>query len=85
VSDHLVVYMQTAVKYNTFYIYIYTVLWLGRVGQYIWGPKQYTPPPGLGKENKNMAGVDHFLVYMQTALEYSSLYIHHPGGAALID
>jgi len=27
-----------------------------------------------------MAGVDDLVVYMQTAVKYSSLYIHHPGG-----
>ena len=26
-----------------------------------------------------MAGVDHWVVYMQTAVKYSSLYIHHLG------
>ena len=30
-------------------------------------------------KNKKMAGVDHFLVYMQTAVKYWSLYKHHPG------
>jgi len=29
-----------------------------------------------------MSAVDHFLVYMQPAVKYRSLYIHHPGGAA---
>ena len=28
-----------------------------------------------------MAGVDDLVVYMQTVVKYSSLYIHHPGGA----
>ena len=26
-----------------------------------------------------MAGVDDLVVYMQTAVKYSTLYIHHPG------
>jgi len=26
-----------------------------------------------------MAGVDHLVVYMQTAIKYNSLYVHHPG------
>ena len=38
---------------------------------------------GFGlRKNKKMAGVDHFLVYMQTAVKYSCLYVHHPGGGA---
>ncbi len=28
-----------------------------------------------------MAGVDHLVVYMQTAVKYNTLYIRHPGGA----
>jgi len=34
------------------------------------------------RKNIDMAGVDHLVVYMQTAVKYSSLYIHHPGGAS---
>jgi len=46
------------------------------MGHYI-----YTPPPGLGLEKKKkMAGVYHFLVYMQTASKYNTFYIHHHGG-----
>ena len=38
---------------------------------------------GLGpRKNREMAGVDDLVVYMQTAVKYSSLYIHHPGGAS---
>jgi len=47
-----------------------------------YGPQRCTPPPGLGLEKKEMAGVDHLVVYMQTAVKYSSLNIHHPGGAS---
>ena len=44
-------------------------------------PKIYTTT-GLGpRKNREMAGVDDVVVYMQTAVKYSSLYIHHPGGA----
>jgi len=40
---------------------------------------------GLGRrKKKRMAGVDHFLVYMQTAVKYNYFYIHHPGGVQLI-
>lgn len=43
----------------------------------------YTPPhAGLCPEKKTMAGVHLSLMYMQTAPQYSSLYIHHQGGAA---
>jgi len=46
------------------------------------GPKIYTTT-GLGpKKLREMAGVDDVVVYMQTAVKYSSLYIHHPGGAS---
>jgi len=31
-----------------------------------------------------MAGVDHLVVYMQIAVKYSSLFIHHPGGGVLV-
>jgi len=42
----------------------------------MWTPKIYTTT-GLGlRENKKMAGVDHLLVYIQTAMFYSSLHIH---------
>ena len=45
-------------------------------------PKIYTTT-GLGpRKNREMAGVDDLVVYMQTAVKYSSLYIHHPGGAS---
>ena len=45
-------------------------------------PKIYTNT-GLGpRKNREMAGVDDLVVYMQTAVKYSSLYIHHPGGAS---
>jgi len=45
-------------------------------------PKIYTTT-GLGpRKNREMAGVDDLVVYMQTVVKYSSLYIHHPGGAS---
>ena len=44
-------------------------------------PKTYTATGFGPRKNKTMCGVDHFLVYMQTAVKYSSLYMHHPGGA----
>jgi len=45
-------------------------------------PKIYTTT-GLGpRKNREMAGVDDLVVYVQTAVKYSSLYIHHPGGAS---
>jgi len=45
-------------------------------------PKIYTTT-GFGlRKNREMAGVDDLVVYMQTVVNYSSLYIHHPGGAA---
>jgi len=38
---------------------------------------------GFGhRKNKNMAGVYHSVVCMQTVSKYRSLYIHHDGGAA---
>ena len=40
-------------------------------------PKIYTTT-GLGpRKNREIAGVDDLVVYMQTAVKYSSLYIHH--------
>jgi len=30
-----------------------------------------------------MAGVDHLVVYMQTAVKYNTFYIHHSGEAPL--
>jgi len=40
-------------------------------------PKIYTTT-GLGpRKNREMAGVDDLVVYMQTAVKYSSLHIHH--------
>ena len=50
--------------------------------QYFETPKIYTTT-GLGpRKNREMAGVDDLVVYMQTVVKYSSLYIHHPGGAS---
>jgi len=34
-------------------------------------------------KNREMAGVNHAVVYMQTALKYNTFYVHHPGGASL--
>jgi len=50
------------------------------VVQYLIGtPKIYTTT-GLGpRKNWELAGVDDLVVYMQTDVKYSSLYIHHPG------
>jgi len=49
---------------------------------FIGTPKIYTTT-GLGpKKNREMAGVDDLVVYMQAAVKYSSLYMHHPGGAS---
>jgi len=55
------------------------LLWL----YYLIGtPKIYTTT-GLGpRKNREMVGVDDLVVYMQTAVKYSSSYIHHLGGAA---
>jgi len=36
------------------------------------------------RKNKEMAGVDDLVVYMQTAVKYSSLYIHQPGGGVYL-
>ena len=46
-------------------------------------PKIYTTTGFGPRKTKNMAGVDHFLVFMKTAVKYRSLYIHHPGGLYL--
>jgi len=44
-------------------------------------PKIYTTT-GLGhRKNREMAGVDDLVVYMQTAVKYNTFYIHKPGGA----
>ena len=49
---------------------------------FIGTPKIYTTT-GLGpRKNREMAGVDDWVVYIQTAVFYISLYIHHPGGAS---
>jgi len=46
-------------------------------------PNIYTTT-GLGpRKNGEMAGVDDLVVYMQTAVKYSSLYTHHPGGGGI--
>jgi len=50
--------------------------------QIIGTPKIYTTTGFGPRKNREMAGVDHLVVYMQTAAKYSSLYIHHPGGAS---
>jgi len=41
-------------------------------------PKIYTATGFGPRKTKKMSGVDHFLVYMQTAVKYRSMYIHHP-------
>ena len=46
-------------------------------------PKIYTTTTGFGpRKNREMAGVDDLVVYMQTAVKYDTFYIHHPGGAS---
>ena len=45
-------------------------------------PYIYTTTGFGPRENKKMAGVCNFLVYMQNAPTDRSLYIHHHGGAA---
>jgi len=48
---------------------------------YIGTPKIYTTT-GFGlRKNREMAGVDDLVVYMQAAVKYTTFYIHHPGGA----
>jgi len=44
-------------------------------------PMIYTTTVLGPRKNREMAGVDDLVVYMQTAVKYRSLYIHHPGGA----
>jgi len=45
-------------------------------------PKIYTTT-GFGfRKNSEMASVDDLVVYMQTAVKYSSLFLHHFGGAS---
>jgi len=37
---------------------------------------------GFGpRKNREMAGVDDLVVYVQTSVKYNTFYIHHPGGA----
>jgi len=45
-------------------------------------PKIYTTTGLEPRKNREMAGVDDLVVYMQTSVKYNSLYIHHPGGAS---
>jgi len=55
----------------------------GAKGPLIW-PKIYTTT-GFGlRKNREMAGVDHLVVYMKTAVKYCGLYIHHPGATPAI-
>ena len=44
-------------------------------------PKIYTTTGFGPRKNREMAGVDDLVVYMQTAVKYNTFYIHHPGGA----
>jgi len=46
-------------------------------------PKIYTSTGFGPRQNREMAGVDHLVVYMQTAVKYNTFYIHHPGGVQL--
>jgi len=41
-------------------------------------PKMYTTTGFGPRKNREMAGVDHLVLYMQTALKYNTFYIHHP-------
>ena len=43
-------------------------------------PEIYTTTGFGPRKNKKMAGVDHFLVYMQTAVKYNTFYIRPRGG-----
>ena len=43
------------------------------------GPQRYTPPLGLGLKNREMAGVNNLVVYMQTVVKYNTFfYVHTP-------
>jgi len=46
-------------------------------GQEIGTPKIYTTTGFGPRKNREMAGVDDLVVYIQTAVFYSSLHIHH--------
>ena len=51
--------------------------WVGNLRRLIGTPKIYTTT-GLGpRKNREMAGVDDLVVYIQTAVFNSSLHIHH--------
>ena len=52
------------------------------IRQYYLGTQKIYTTTGFGpRKNTEMAGVDYLAVYMQFAIKYSSLYIHHPGSA----
>jgi len=60
------------------------LFWLvsfSKVPQVVGTPKMYTTTGFGPRKNREMAGVDDLVVYMQTAVKYSTFYIHHPGGA----
>ena len=42
-------------------------------------PKIYTTTGFGPRKNREMAGVDDLVVYMQTVVKYNTFYIHHPG------
>jgi len=42
-------------------------------------PKIYTTTGFGPRKNREMAGMDHLVVYMQTAVKYNTFYLHHPG------
>jgi len=44
-------------------------------------PKMYTTTGFGHRKNREMAGVDHLVVYMQDGVKYNTFYIHHPGGS----
>ena len=50
------------------------------VSLFIGTPKIYTTTGFGPRKNRERPGVDDLVVYMQTAVKYSSLYIHHHGG-----
>jgi len=47
-------------------------------------PKIYTTTGFGPRKNREMAVVGDLVVYMQNAVKYSSLYIHHPSGGVYL-
>jgi len=48
----------------------------------IGAPKIFTTTGFEPRKNREMAGVDDLVVYVQTVVKYDTFYIHHPGGAS---